>query len=45
MSENYLPIVLPDTRIDENTLIKARVQSIAPDRTVIGTPILPIKNG
>jgi len=40
MSENYLPIVLPDTRVEANTIVKARVRSIAPDQTVIGTPML-----
>ncbi|MEJ2155855.1 MAG: tRNA (N(6)-L-threonylcarbamoyladenosine(37)-C(2))-methylthiotransferase MtaB [Desulfobacteraceae bacterium] len=37
MSENYLPIVLPDTRIKENTIVKAIVRSVAPDLSVIGT--------
>jgi threonylcarbamoyladenosine tRNA methylthiotransferase MtaB len=35
MSENYLPIVLPDTRVETNTIVKARVRSIEPDRTLI----------
>jgi threonylcarbamoyladenosine tRNA methylthiotransferase MtaB len=39
MSENYLPMVLPDTRIEENTIVRARVQSIEPDLTVIGTAV------
>ncbi len=36
MSENYLPMRLPNTRIAENTIVKARVQSIEADLTVIG---------
>jgi threonylcarbamoyladenosine tRNA methylthiotransferase MtaB len=40
MSENYLPIVLPDTRAEANTIVKACVRSIESDRTVIGTPML-----
>ncbi len=36
MSENYLPMVLPDTVVEENTIVRAFVQSVEPDLTVIG---------
>jgi threonylcarbamoyladenosine tRNA methylthiotransferase MtaB len=37
MSENYLPVVLPDTRVAENTIITARIQAVESDLSVIGT--------
>ena len=36
MSENYLPVVLPDTQIEENTIVTARIQNVKDDLTVIG---------
>ncbi len=39
MSENYLPMVLPDTVVEENTIVQARVHSVEPDLTVIGTTV------
>ena len=39
MSENYLPIVLPNTQIEENTIIKALVRSVGPDLSVFGTVV------
>ena len=37
MSENYLPMVLPDTAAEENTIVRARVRYVERDLSVIGS--------
>jgi threonylcarbamoyladenosine tRNA methylthiotransferase MtaB len=44
-SENYLPIVLPDTRVEANTIVRAFIQSVESDQTVIATPMPHKKDG
>jgi threonylcarbamoyladenosine tRNA methylthiotransferase MtaB len=37
MSENYIPVVLPDTQVKENSIVTVRIQKVESDLTVIGT--------
>lgn len=37
MSENYIPVVLPNVNLNENDLVAARIQSVQKDMTVIGS--------
>ena len=36
MSENYLPVILPNTRTEENSIVTARIKKVKNDLTVIG---------
>lgn len=37
MSENYLPVMLPNSQVAENSVVKARIQAVEADMTVVGT--------
>ncbi len=37
MSENYIPVFLPNTQAEENSIVTARIQKVESDLTVVGT--------
>lgn len=42
MSENYIPVVLPNSNIEENDLVIARIQSVDENLTVLGAPCITV---